>query len=406
MTTMTTTPAMTTQILATDAPSGLMSNPIFVVAATVLLIAASAFFVAVEFSLISARRHRLEDAAATSVAARAALRNASDLTLLLAGSQLGITLCALALGSVTKPALHHGLTPLLEGVGLPLWIADVIAFVLALIIVTFLHLVVGEMAPKSWSITHPEYSATILALPMRGFLWITRPLLLLLNNTANAILHKLGVESRDEVSAGQDADSLRELVRHSGEAGTLDDTRQHQLLSALELQELTVGDLLGEREENLPATELEMSSVDVDASPEQIRETARRTGHLRLLVMDGDTAVGVVHARDSIGADTGGTDTGGIDTAGATARQLMRPSLSLEHDLSVSEAFRRMREARAHLVVVEQSGQHPGTHRSEVRGVVTLDDVVRRLLPATAGQGAGQGAEGAERGAAGEGSAG
>ncbi|WP_264886212.1 hemolysin family protein [Dietzia sp. NCCP-2495] len=375
-----------------------MSNPIFVVAATVLLIAASAFFVAVEFSLISARRHRLEDAAATSVAARAALRNASDLTLLLAGAQLGITLCALALGSVTKPALHHGLTPLLEGVGLPLWIADVIAFVLALIIVTFLHLVVGEMAPKSWSITHPEYSATILALPMRGFLWITRPLLLLLNNTANAILHKLGVESRDEVSAGQDADSLRELVRHSGEAGTLDDTRQHQLLSALELQELTVGDLLGEREENLPATELEMSSVDVDASPEQIRETARRTGHLRLLVMDGDTAVGVVHARDSIGADTGGTD-----TAGATARQLMRPSLSLEHDLSVSEAFRRMREARAHLVVVEQSGQHPGTHRSEVRGVVTLDDVVRRLLPATAGQRAGQGAE---RGAAGEGSAG
>lgn len=395
-TTPATTPAMTTQILAADAPSGLMSNPAFVVAATVLLITASAFFVAVEFSLISARRHRLEDAAATSVAARAALRNASDLTLLLAGAQLGITLCALALGSITKPALHHWMTPLLEGVGLPLWIADVIAFILALIVVTFLHLVVGEMAPKSWSITHPEYSATILALPMRGFLWITRPLLLLLNNTANAILHKLGVESRDEVSAGQDADSLRELVRHSGEAGTLDDTRQHQLLSALELQELTVGDLLGEREENLPATEQEMSSVDVDAGPEQIRETARRTGHLRLLVLDGETAVGVVHARDSIGADT----------AGATARQLMRPSLSLEHDLSVSEAFRRMREARAHLVVVEQSGQHPGTHRSEVRGVVTLDDVVRRLLPATAGQGAGQGAEGAERGAAGEGSAG
>ncbi|NLD85102.1 MAG: HlyC/CorC family transporter [Actinomycetales bacterium] len=373
-----------------------MSNPIFVVAATVLLITASAFFVAVEFSLISARRHRLEDAAATSVAARAALRNASDLTLLLAGAQLGITLCALALGSITKPALHHWMTPLLESAGLPLWTADVIAFILALIVVTFLHLVVGEMAPKSWSITHPEYSATILALPMRGFLWIARPLLLLLNNTANAILHKLGVESRDEVSAGQDADSLRELVRHSGEAGTLDDTRQHQLLSALELQELTVGDLLGEREENLPATEQEMSSVDVDAGPEQIRETARRTGHLRLLVLDGETAVGVVHARDSIGADT----------AGATARQLMRPSLSLEHDLSVSEAFRRMREARAHLVVVEQSGQHPGTHRSEVRGVVTLDDVVRRLLPATAGQGAGQGAEGAERGAAGEGSAG
>ena len=362
----------TTIVLAAEAPTGLMNNPLFIVTATILLIAASAFFVAVEFSLISARRHRLEDDAAHSASARAALKNASELTLLLAGAQLGITLCALALGSVTKPAVHHWLTPVFAGWGLPYWTADVIAFILALLIVTFLHLVVGEMAPKSWSITHPEYSATLLALPMRGFLWLTRPLLLLLNNTANWILHRLGVESVDEVGAGQDADSLRELVRHSGEAGTLDDTHQRQLLSALELQELTVGDLLGERGTELPATTDEMSSVTLDATPEEIREAARRTGHLRLLVLDGETAVGVVHARDSIDVPEG-----------ATARELMRPSLSLEHDLSVAEAFRRMREARAHLVVVEKSGGHPGTHVSEVRGVLTLDDVVRRLLPVT-----------------------
>ena len=351
----------TTTLMAAEAQSGLMSNPWVVLAATVLLIAASAFFVAVEFSLISARRHRLEDAAATSRAARAALRNASELTLLLAGAQLGITLCALALGSITKPAVHHWLTPVFSGWGLPLWTADVIAFILALIIVTFLHLVVGEMAPKSWSITHPEYSATLLAIPMRAFLWLTRPL-------------RLGVESRDEVSAGQDADSLRELVRHSGEAGTLDDTHQRQLLSALELQELTVGDLLGERGVDTPASPEEMSSVGADATPGEIRDTARRTGHLRLLVLEDDTAVGVVHARDA------------IDVEGpATARELMRSSLSLEHDLTVAEAFRRMRDARAHLVVVEQSGGHPGTHVSEVRGVLTLDDVVRRLLPVTSG---------------------
>ena len=361
----------TTTLLAAEAGSGLMSNPLVIVPATILLIAASAFFVAVEFSLISARRHRLEDEAAHSASARAALRNASDLSLLLAGSQLGITLCTLALGSITKPAVHHWLTPVLTGWGLPLWTADVIAFILALIIVTFLHLVVGEMAPKSWSITHPEYSATLLALPMRGFLWLTRPLLILLNSIANSILHRLGVEAVDEVAAGQDADSLRELVRHSGEAATLDATHHRQLLSALELQELTVGDLLGERGVDTPATPQEMSSVDIAANPEEIRETARRTGHLRLLVLDGETAVGVVHARDAIDVGTA-----------ATARELMRPSVSLEHDLSVAEAFRRMREARAHLVVVELSGHHPGTHTSEVRGVLTLDDVVRRLLPA------------------------
>lgn len=359
-------------LLAAEAPTGIMSNPFVVLFATALLIVASAFFVAVEFSLISARRHRLEDAAATSVAARAALRNASELTLLLAGAQLGITLCALALGSITKPAVHHWLTPVFSGWGLPLWTADVVAFILALIIVTFLHLVVGEMAPKSWSITHPEYSATLLALPMRAYLWLTRPLLLLLNNTANRILHRLGVETVDEVSAGQDADSLRELVRHSGEAGTLGDSQHRQLLNALELQELTVGDLLGERGVDKPATSDEMSSVTVDADPDEIREMARRTGHLRLLVLDGSRVVGVVHARDALAAKPG-----------STARLLMRPKLSLEHDLSVADAFRRMREARAHLVVVEQSGGLPGTDTSEVRGVLTLDDVVRRLLPVT-----------------------
>lgn len=355
----------------------MISNPWVVLVATVLLIAASAFFVAVEFSLISARRHRLEDAAKDSAAARAALRNASELTLLLAGAQLGITLATLALGSITKPAVHHWLTPVFSGWGLPLWTADVIAFVLALIIVTFLHLVVGEMAPKSWSISHPEYSATLLSLPMRGFLWLTRPVLVLLNNTANWLLNRLGVQTVDEVGAGQDADSLRELVRHSGEAGTLDDTHQRQLLSALELQELTVGDLLaenGSEELGTPrgssgSTE-KMSSVPLDATPDEIRDSARRTDHLRLLVLDGGTAVGVVHARDSIDAPPE-----------ATARELMRPSLSMPHDLDVAEAFRRMRETRAHLVVVvENFGDHPGTP-PEVRGVVTLDDVVRRLLP-------------------------
>src|SRR5690606_20272091 len=100
-----------------------MSNPWVVVAVTVALIGASAFFVAVEFALIAARRHRLEDAATESRPARAALRSASELSVLLAGSQLGITVCTLALGATTKPAVHHWLTPLVESWGAPLWIA-------------------------------------------------------------------------------------------------------------------------------------------------------------------------------------------------------------------------------------------------------------------------------------------
>src|SRR4051812_28348872 len=152
-----------------------MSSPWVVVTVTVAIVALSAFFVAVEFAALAAKRHRLEEAAPTSRAARAALRNSSELTLLLAGSQLGITAATPALGAISKPAVHHWLTPLFTSWGLPLVAADVAAFILALLIVTFIHLVVGEMAPKSWAIAHPERSATLLALPMRAFMAVFRP---------------------------------------------------------------------------------------------------------------------------------------------------------------------------------------------------------------------------------------
>ena len=183
-----------------------MSNPWVVALVTASLIAASAFFVAVEFALIAARRHRLEDAAPHSRSARAALRSASELSVLLAGSQLGITICTLALGAITKPAVHHWLTPAIAGWGAPSWLADVGGFVLALIIVTFLHLVVGEMAPKSWAIAHPERSATMLALPMRAFMWVTRPVIGTLNRLANWCLRKVGVEPVDAAGLGDIGD--------------------------------------------------------------------------------------------------------------------------------------------------------------------------------------------------------
>lgn len=333
-----------------------MSNPWIVAAVTVGLIAASAFFVAVEFALIAARRHRLEDAAASSTAARAALRSSAELSVLLAGSQLGITVCTLALGAITKPAVHHWLTPLFEDLGAPLWVADVIGFVLALIVVTFLHLVVGEMAPKSWAIAHPEKSATILAVPMRVFMWFTRPLLTALNSTANRCLHAVGVTPVDEVEAGQDPAALRHLVEHSATVGTLDERYHGNLISALELEQLTVADIV--RPDAHP------SAVGPDAGPETIQAISRESGHLRLLVREGTRIDGVLHVRDSLQADPG-----------TTARRLMRPALTLITTTKVYEALHTMRETRSHLAVVTAAdGADPV-------GLITITDVLQRLLP-------------------------
>ena len=124
---------------------------------SLLLLAFNAFFVAAEFALVAAKRHRLELAAATgSRAARAALAGSRELSMMLAGAQLGITLCTLGLGALAKPAVADLLGPVLDAAGLPEQVAYVIAFVLAVALVGFLHVVVGEMAPKSWAISHPE----------------------------------------------------------------------------------------------------------------------------------------------------------------------------------------------------------------------------------------------------------
>jgi CBS domain containing-hemolysin-like protein len=334
-----------------------MDDPLVVGVVTVVLIAASAFFVAVEFALIAARRHRLEDAAPHSRSARAALRSASELSVLLAGSQLGITVCTLALGAITKPAVHHWLTPVFTTWGAPHWAADAAGFVLALIIVTFLHLVVGEMAPKSWAIAHPERSATILALPMRAFMFLTRPLIVVLNRLANRALRAVGVEPVDEVGSAQDPDALRHLVEHSATVGTLDERHGGHLTSALELAALTVGQIV--------ATRPHISSVAPAATAAEIQAAARRTGHLRLLVADAEIR-GVVHVRDSLGA-----------AAGTDAAALMRPVLTLDAAVPVYEALRTMRESRSHLVVVTGTG----TDGTDVIGLVTLTDVLERLLP-------------------------
>jgi CBS domain containing-hemolysin-like protein len=324
----------------------------------IALVVLSAFFVAAEFALVAARRHRLEEEARTSAAARAALRSARDLSLLLAGSQLGITLCTLGLGAVAKPAVHDLLLPVLAAAGLPEVTADVAAFLLALVAVTFVHLVVGEMAPKSWAIAHPERSAILLALPMRAFMAVTRPLLRALNALANACLRRVGVEPVDELAAGRSRDDLRELVDHSAKAGALDPPRHDALVTALDLDTATLASLLR------PSA---VSTVAADADPADIREVARRSGHLRLVVRDGADLVGVVHVRDALAAD-----------AAARARDLMRPVLTLPADEPAYAALRTMRERRSHLALVrDESG-------GRLLGLLTLQDLLDRLLPVSA----------------------
>jgi CBS domain containing-hemolysin-like protein len=328
-------------------------SPAALVLVTAAIIMLSAFFVAAEFALLAAKRHRLEDAARQSRAARAALRNASELSVLLAGSQLGITVCTLALGAITKPAVHDWLMPLLETVGLPEVTADVIAFVLALFVVTFLHLVVGEMAPKSWAIAHPETSATLLALPMRGFLVLTRPLLVGLNSVANWLLQRVGVTPVNTVSAAQNADALRHLVRHSEDTGALDIAYSTRVAAALEMQSTPISTLV--------ARDTPLIMVPPGAAVSDVRRATESSGHHRILVGTADRIIGTVHVRDTL--------TRPPDQA---IQRLIRPVLVLPAQESIHEALAHMRRTSSHMAVVEDAGT--------VVGLVTLSDVLGGLV--------------------------
>ena len=321
---------------------------------TAALIAGSAFFVMVEFSLMASRRYRLEEAAVSSRSGRAALRNASDLTLMLAGAQLGITLATLALGAFTKPAVKKAFGPVVEAVGLPESAATAVSFVLALVVVTFLHLVVGEMAPKSFALAHPERTAIWLALPMRGFLWVTRPVLRALNRSANWLVRKSGATPADEVGSAQDAASLRHLVEHSASVGALAVHYHRGVVGALDFSETSL--------EKIVTADPDVVWVPVDATVADVQAATVASGHLRILVMAGDRITGIVHVRDTMDADPAQE----IDN-------FVRRVLVFDVRTTVYEALARMQRQRTHVAVVTQGGTR--------LGIVTLQDVLPQVLP-------------------------
>lgn len=330
-------------------------SPLFVLPMAVLIIAASAFFVAVEFALIAARRNRLADLAETKRTAAVALRNSNQLQIMLAGSQLGITICTLALGAIVKPAVHHWLYIPLSAVGLPEIAVDVLSFLLALFVVTFVHLVIGEMAPKSWAIAHPEKVASMLAIPMRIFLWLTAPLLRLLNGFAAWILHRFGVEQRNDTEETQDAEHLRLLVAHSAKSGVLESIYSNQVESALNLQSHTVGSLC--------AAEPELVMVTESATVAEALGAARESGHLRILIGSERDARGLVHVREMLRTPEN-----------VEVRKFVRPLLWLGPETTLAEALTTMRSSRTHMAAV-------GNSTTGLMDVITMGDILREVLP-------------------------
>ncbi|GAA2274898.1 membrane protein [Streptomyces ruber] len=325
---------------------------------TVLLLIGSGFFVAAEFALVAAKRHRMEKAAAEGRrGAGAALAGMRELSLMLAGAQLGITVCTLGLGSVSKPAISHELDPLLQDLGLPTALSYGVAFAVAMVVVVFLHMVVGEMAPKSWAIAHPERSAMLLSPLFRAVVTVVRPLIWVLNRISNAVVRLFRVTPRDEIVEVHNREQLTHLVEESERLGLISKDDSELITASLTEPETPVAEVL------VPAERI--ISVPAGAGLDAVLATAAEHDRNRLLVRDGSVVVGSVHARDALIARGRGRT--------ATARALARPIPELTTRDTVGHAIEVLRRRRATLAVVRDD-------EGRLTGLVALDDLLARLL--------------------------
>jgi CBS domain containing-hemolysin-like protein len=327
---------------------------------TVLLLAANAFFVGAEFALISARRTQIEPRAAEgSRIAKTTLRAMENVSLVMAGAQLGITVASLGLGALSEPAIAHLLEPVFHAAGLPDHLLHPVAFVVALSIVVFLHVVLGEMVPKNLAIAGPERAALLLGPPMMLVVTVLKPLVVTLNAIANGVLRLMRVEPKDEVSSTYTREEVAVLVDESRGEGLLPQDEYDRLAGALGFTERTVTSVL------LPAAGL--ATVPRGASVEQVEELCAETGFSRFPVSNGDgDLVGYLHIKDVLQTMPHRRDE-------PVADKWLRPFATVRPGDVLHDALTTLQRRGAHMGrVVEDDGT--------VLGLVTLEDVLEELV--------------------------
>lgn len=333
---------------------------------TVLLLLGNGFFVGAEFALIAARRTQLEPLAeAGSKRAATALRAMNQIPLMIAGAQLGITVCSLGLGAIAEPALAGLIEGPFKAAGLPDQIVHPVAFVLALGVVVFLHTVVGEMVPKNIALAGPEEAVLWLGPPMLWFSQVTKPVLLALKWASRKLLGLIGIVSPDAVKSVYTADELANLVAESRTEGLLDADDHQRITGALTLTKRKAASVM------VPWDEVH--TVTEDVSPAALEVLATNVRRSRFPVVDRATLaiLGFVHVKDVLDAD-------GQARREPLPRTALRPLTIVPPNMSLADLLLLMRRERAHFVLVSE-GKTP-------LGVVTLDDVLNAVVGEPAGK--------------------
>lgn len=325
----------------------------------VALLIGNAFFVGAEFALIAARRTQIEpQAAAGSRAARITLRAMERVSLMMAGAQLGITMCSLGLGAIAEPAVAHALEIPLAGLGVDGALLHTIAFIIALAIVVFLHMVLGEMVPKNIAIAGPERTAIVLGPMLYGIVFILRPLILLLNWVANVVLRLIKVDPKEEVASVFTVEEVSAFIAESRQEGLLEEN-QHQLLS----RSVTMS---SETVDKVTVALSDLVTLPCESTPAQVEQEFLRTGHSRFPVSTPDGhLVGYVHLKDFLRLTT-------VEAHQPLNSHVIRSLSTISKDDTLETALKTMQAGGTHFAVVTDSDTPVGA--------AMLEDVIERLI--------------------------
>ena len=326
----------------------------------VILLLINGFFVGAEFAVISARRSQIEPRAeAGGRAAKSTLYAMEHATMMLATSQLGITVCSLLILNVSEPAIHHLLEYPLALTRLPEEVIGTIAFIIALIIVSFLHVVIGEMVPKNLSFSVPDRAALILAPPLVFISMVFRPIIYALNATANGVLRLFRVEPKNEANSAFTVDEVANIVAQSTREGVLTDNIG-ALTAAFEFTAKKVKDIAV----GMP----HLVSLSEAATPADVERAVAQNGFSRyVLVNDEGEPTGYLHLKDVLDLD----EAGEFDEPVPPKR--IRQLISISRGMDLEDALAAMRRSGVHLArVFDDSDQ--------TRGVLFLEDIIEELV--------------------------
>ncbi len=327
----------------------------------VLLLALTAVYVAAEFALVTVDRAAVDRAAqAGEHRGRAVRRALRKLSTQLSGAQVGITLTTLALGYVMQPSLAALLTGPLARLGLTETAAASVSIALALVVATVLSMLFGELVPKNVAIADPMATARVVVGPLRLTTMLSRPLIWVLNGTANGVLRIFGIAPQEELRAARSASELGSLLRRSAAHGTMERRTAQILAQSLLFSGKAAADVLTPR--------VDMAVVRADDSADLVIDAALRSGFSRFPVIgqDADDVVGLVHLKRVVAVPP-------EQRSAIPVRALMVPAPVLPATLPLDDVLELLRGHGLQMAVV--ADEYGGT-----AGIVTLEDVVEELV--------------------------